>query len=280
MKRAILVNTDLSPSFYTVAQNIAKITGDQIDTMDTTIKYDMIILVCFSAYFWRVRRKQQQAYIKAMYVYEFDETPVGYSTSGLKWVDEVFVPAQFLQKHVPRSIWIPHNVYRLEPEDSGFQRQQFTFYTIGLWDKPDMPRKKIDLVLEAFRGLDAQLYVKTTSNAPDVNDPNIIIDKRNLTQRQIHDLHHKCDCFVTMSQGEGVGLPACEAIMHGNVVISTPTAGAKEYLKHVRWVAFNDVQGLRQQMKDVLQTKERADARSIAHLEHLNRIAEDRIRQL
>jgi len=52
-----------------------------------------------------------------------------------------------------------------------------------------------------------------------------------LSEDEMDDLHHRCDCYVSFSHSEGVGMGAVEAAMRNKPVIITNYGGAPEYIK-------------------------------------------------
>jgi glycosyltransferase involved in cell wall biosynthesis len=110
--------------------------------------------------------------------------------------------------------------------------ERYTFYHIGnIMD----PRKKFRSILEAFVRLNephARLVVKATCNSPvTINLPNVRVINGLITDDEMNDLHKSCDCYVSFSHSEGVGMGAVESALHDKPVIITDYGGAVEYIK-------------------------------------------------
>ena len=111
--------------------------------------------------------------------------------------------------------------------------ETYTFYHIGnIIDH----RKQINLILKAFEELNlpnSKLVLKATCNREvnQVNNPNVNIINGLLTPEQLDKLHYECDCYVSFSHSEGVGMGAVEAALRDKPVIITEFGGASEYIK-------------------------------------------------
>ena len=53
---------------------------------------------------------------------------------------------------------------------------------------------------------------------------------QNIPPRDIDHLHTRGDCYVSLTRGEGWGLPAFDALLFGNPVIITGWSGQLDYL--------------------------------------------------
>jgi len=53
-----------------------------------------------------------------------------------------------------------------------------------------------------------------------------------MNREEIYRLHKSHDCFISTHRGEGWGIPQAEALLTGNIVISTNCGGIHEYLEH------------------------------------------------
>ena len=64
-----------------------------------------------------------------------------------------------------------------------------------------------------------------------INFPRVEVTNTMLSEDEMDDLHHRCDCYVSFSHSEGVGMGAVEAAMRNKPVIITNYGGAPEYIK-------------------------------------------------
>jgi len=137
--------------------------------------------------------------------------------------------------HVTCSVvrhWVPEPAKSLvsaDPKDRGFE---YTFYHIGnIMD----PRKQTKRIIEAFLRLNlpnTKLALKATCKQPvAINLPRVEVINGLLPAFEIQKIHERCDCYVSFSNSEGVGMGAVEAAMHGNPVIISEYGGAKEYIR-------------------------------------------------
>lgn len=108
----------------------------------------------------------------------------------------------------------------------------YIFYTIG--NVTDV-RKNFYSLLRVFSRIhdpDVRLVVKTQSNCPvNIQVPNVEFINEELDDHQMELLHRQCDCYVSFSHSEGVGMGALEAAMRDKPVIITDYGGAPEYIK-------------------------------------------------
>ena len=108
----------------------------------------------------------------------------------------------------------------------------YIFYTIGNMNDT---RKNFGGMLRAFMRLEnpnAHLVVKAQSNAPiHLKLPNVQIINEELTEEQMNDLHNTCDCYVSSSHSEGIGMGPVEAALRDKPVIISDFGGICEYVK-------------------------------------------------
>jgi glycosyltransferase involved in cell wall biosynthesis len=64
-----------------------------------------------------------------------------------------------------------------------------------------------------------------------MNIPNVFIINGLMPQEYLDSLHALCDCYVSFSSSEGIGMGAVEAALHNKPVIITEYGGAVEYIK-------------------------------------------------
>jgi len=154
-----------------------------------------------------------------------------------KMFDHVVVSSDFCKKVF--SIQFPENTFeviRLYEEVpklrlSSHNKTHYTFYHIG--NVTDI-RKQINIILKAFKELNlpgSRLVLKATCNTNvECNEPGVLVINGLLPQEQLDRIHDSCDCYVSFSHSEGVGMGAVEAALRDKPVILTEYGGAVEYV--------------------------------------------------
>ena len=144
---------------------------------------------------------------------------------------KIMVPSAFCKRVFSRQF--PNNTFHLihahipsPPEKS------YTFYHIGnIMDD----RKNFRGILEAFMRLnkpDAKLVVKATCNQDvHIKLPNVEVINGLISDEEMDKLHNRCDCYVSFSKSEGVGMGPVEAALRNKPVIITDFGGSPEYVK-------------------------------------------------
>ena len=108
----------------------------------------------------------------------------------------------------------------------------YRFYHIGnVLDQ----RKNTNEIIRAFIELnlpDAMLILKATALRPvDIQHPRIKVINGLLPQDKLDAIHDMCDCYVSFSSSEGIGLGAVEAAIRDKPVILPEYGGAPDYIK-------------------------------------------------
>ena len=108
----------------------------------------------------------------------------------------------------------------------------YRFYHIGnIVDQ----RKNVNDILRAFTELDlpgCELVIKATCKQEvKVGHPKIKIINGLVAQAEIDRIHAMCDCYISFSSSEGIGLGAVEAAMRDKPVIVPEYGGAPDYIK-------------------------------------------------
>jgi glycosyltransferase involved in cell wall biosynthesis len=114
----------------------------------------------------------------------------------------------------------------------GIPTGKYVFYHIGnIADQ----RKNFRSILEAFIRLnlpDCLLVVKATCKQDvAINVPNVIVINGLIPENELDMLHKLCDCYVSFSSSEGIGLGAVEAAIQNKPVIIPEYGGAVDYIK-------------------------------------------------
>ena len=161
------------------------------------------------------------------------ETETVHEDYGLimKEFKKVAVPSEFCKRVFSRQF--PENeFYVIHAHVPEPMEKPYTFYHIGnIMD----PRKKFRDVLQAFIRLNepnSRLVVKATCRQPiDIQLPRVEVINELISDEQMDDLHNRCDCYVSFSHSEGIGMGAVEAALRDKPVIITDYGGAPEYIK-------------------------------------------------
>jgi glycosyltransferase involved in cell wall biosynthesis len=161
------------------------------------------------------------------------ETETVHEDYGLimKEFKRVAVPSEFCKRVLSRQF--PDNeFYVIHAHIPQPKEKPYTFYHIGnVMD----PRKKFRDILQAFVRLNepnTRLVIKATSNQDvHIQFPRVEVINTMLSNDEMDDLHNRCDCYVSFSHSEGVGMGAVEAAMRDKPVIITNYGGAPEYIK-------------------------------------------------
>ena len=161
------------------------------------------------------------------------ETETVHEDYGLimKEFRRVAVPSEFCKKVLSRQF--PNNeFYIIHAHIPQPREKPYTFYHIGnVMD----PRKKFQDILQAFIRLNepnSRLVVKATCGRNvDIRLPRVEVINGLISDEDMDALHDRCDCYVSFSHSEGVGMGAVEAALRDKPVIITNYGGAPEYVK-------------------------------------------------
>src|SRR5210317_587251 len=161
------------------------------------------------------------------------ETETVHEDYGLimKEFKKVAVPSEFCKRVFSRQF--PENeFYVIHAHVPQPKEKPYTFYHIGnIMD----PRKKFKDVLQAFIRLNepnTRLVVKATCRSDvQIQLPRVEVINGLLSDEEMDNLHNRCDCYVSFSHSEGIGMGAVEAALRNKPVIITDYGGAPEYIK-------------------------------------------------
>jgi glycosyltransferase involved in cell wall biosynthesis len=149
----------------------------------------------------------------------------------MKEFKRVAVPSEFCKKVFSRQF--PENTfYVIHAHIPQPKEKPYTFYHIGnILD----PRKKFRDILQAFIRLNepnTRLVVKATCGKDvQVPVPRVEVINNMLSDEEMNAFHGRCDCYVSFSHSEGIGMGAVEAALRDKPVIITDYGGAPEYIK-------------------------------------------------
>lgn len=142
----------------------------------------------------------------------------------------IMVPSIFCKRVLSRQF--PDNEFDIIHAHIPPPERPYIFYHIGnIIDD----RKNFRGILEAFVRLNkpnAKLVVKATCNQDvQINLPNVEVINGLISDEEMDKLHDRCDCYVSFSKSEGVGMGPVEAALRDKPVIITNFGGSPEYVK-------------------------------------------------
>lgn len=203
----------------------------------------------------------------AVFVSESNMKPSHPWVHNLKIVDEVWVPNN-TNKNVLESCGLKNtkvvpyacdiNSYTKEHQllNFGPSNGKYKFYYIGdMNDRKNIDglikcyfseftqRDQVSLIIKVNRhGVDPE-NLKTAMNEyidkikeqlrifENKNDyPDVILITSHLNNEAIRSLHKTCDCYVSISHGEGWNIPAFDAMCYGNHPICSNEGGPKDFI--------------------------------------------------
>jgi glycosyltransferase involved in cell wall biosynthesis len=161
------------------------------------------------------------------------ETETVHEDYGLimKEFKRVAVPSEFCKRVLSRQF--PENeFYVIHAHIPTAPEKPYTFYHIGnILDQ----RKNFKDILESFVRLNepnTRLVVKATCGRDvEIKLPNVEVINGLISDTEMDAIHNRCDCYVSFSNSEGVGMGAVEAALRDKPVIITNYGGAPEYVK-------------------------------------------------
>jgi glycosyltransferase involved in cell wall biosynthesis len=226
------------------------------------VPYDTVIVHAVPEYIPHVLAYENGKRWFAYTVWETDVIPPHWP-GLLNRCHAVLVPSRFSREAMKRGgvrcpiHVIPHIATRQGSPSAdqlpGIDPKCFVFYTISEW----IPRKACDLTVTAYlRAFNASdncvLIVKTgkyDQSLPRWKRPvlsvrrqisrlvsqyerpaKIVLIDEHIPEEDIHALHRRGNCFVSLTRGEGWGLGAFEAAAAGNPAIIPGYGGQTEYL--------------------------------------------------
>jgi glycosyltransferase involved in cell wall biosynthesis len=200
--------------------------------------------------------------IKNILWVELETNDIRFSTwtEYMNTADEIWVTNECAKKTLEESNSIlsfipikvmPHRVTTTEPSDEFYDIAEFggcfNFYTIGTpthrKNYEDLlsafhtefdPSESVNMIIKTTKDLD-DLYRMVKENLKMYEDVHEykkeVTISADLDDSKIAALHHKMDCFITTSHGEGWCIPAWEAAAYGNPVIAPFYGGTKKLME-------------------------------------------------
>ena len=226
------------------------------------LDYDTVVVHAVPEYypFWKAREPGKR--IVGYTVWETDRPPAHWIPL-LNWIDAVIVPCGWNRDVFRRAgVTVPiHVVPHLPPpppvmpDRSRFDLRpgDFCFYTINTWTVRKAVWLTIEAYLSAFTANDpVTLLVKTGTRdmtrvflgrfrrstqaavrrltARHSRPARIVLLTDELDEAAIQSLHASCDCYVSLTRGEGWGIGAFDAGAQGRPVIMTGYGGQADFL--------------------------------------------------
>lgn len=191
-------------------------------------------------------------------MFESDGLPDGWK-DDCNAMDGIIVPSRFNEESFRRAgVIVPiyvippsinEDIAYVEKYDSQAQPAEYKFYSIFQWSERKNPEGLIRAFNSAFSGdTDVSLTIKTygankanpTAIANEIKSitskiklkyyPKLYTEFCLLSNSQVQQIHEKCDCYVSSSRGEGWNLPAFDAALNSNMVITTGWSAITEFL--------------------------------------------------
>jgi glycosyltransferase involved in cell wall biosynthesis len=203
------------------------------------------------------------SYLIGHSVWELDDLPTRWLTE-MASVDEFWVPTEWNRRAFERAFdkpvrVVPHALedVEAEPPPVSIPVGHRVVGVVAAWDWRKRPDLAIEAFLTAFTAKDdVTLVVKTTpwdvswpgspvdpaqiirNIVSRFSDPaNVVVATETWTSAQLHGLHERTDCQLSLTSSEGWGLGAFDAAGRGTPVIITGYGG------HVEWLG-RDYPGL------------------------------------
>jgi len=215
--------------------------GTLVDIQDYTVDFTGADVFAFALPIplWLERLQNIKRVAKNVVCMTVCETETVHPDYGklFKMFNTVLVPSEFCKTVFSRQFRgtefkvVRHWEPLPEPSPERSSAKKYVFYHIGnILDH----RKQINHIIRAFQELDlpdSQLVLKATCKQPvKVNVPNVLVINGLLPKEQLDRIHNACDCYVSFSNSEGVGMGAVEAALRDKPVILSSYGGAVEYI--------------------------------------------------
>jgi glycosyltransferase involved in cell wall biosynthesis len=239
------------------------------DLCNRPIEYDTVIVHLVPEYYAHWRALEAGKTVVGMTVWE-TETLQAHWPDTLNRMDALIVPCHwnrevFLANGITRPIGVTPHVHGT-PGNSrplaldGVRDHDFVFYTIGAWTERKGLHLTLESYLRAFSGDDQVVLVIKTSNLNErrrrytrrwwfvtrhldttrreiqrtrrqlPSPARVLAITEPLSDAEMHGLHLRGDCYVSLTRAEGWGLGAYEAAFAGNPIIMTGHGGQLEFL--------------------------------------------------
>lgn len=160
---------------------------------------------------------------------------------------------------IPDPIEIPAGIRPI------YNSNKFIFYSVFQWIERKDPTKLVSAFIQEFDATedDVMLLMKsyrlsyeeeeTKRLIASINTlnrelniiypPEVRLIPQRLNNKDMDTLHRMSSCYVTPHRGEGTGLGIIDAILHDNMVITTPYGGPQDFTnkESTRWLNYKMV---------------------------------------
>ena len=212
-------------------------------------------------------RYKDRGYKIGYFYWEADRLPSNWGRVICKALDEIWVPCNLTKKacisagfsgpieivHTPRpdKIQITPVTIPIPRSKRHLDDNAFVFYSVFQWNERKGYKKLLRAYLEEFSSKEnVILIIKTDpikvsghgmarikddilrvkSKVRGKFPPSIFLITDIIEDSLIAGLHDLGDCFVLPHHGEGWGMPIHDAMLHGNMIITTKYGGITEFL--------------------------------------------------
>lgn len=234
---------DISPN--PMIYRVPKI--DELKKYNTIDTYDICIIFCPPYQFYRFIEKNKTNIGYTMW--ETQNIPKHFE-DNIGLLKALFVPTNqnktfFDHMNVPIYV-LPITFFENKYQFTDLRNKydNFTFYSVYEWTERKGPIESLEAYfIEFMNNKDVNFILKTSGSQNDISNkirslkalmklpqyPNLEIITADLPNDRIKKLHKMSHCYVGASRGEGWNLPLMEAVLYGNMSISTNT-GCVDYI--------------------------------------------------
>ena len=252
---------DLSIEVINISPNPILFSIDKIQNniyQNNIRDYDINLIFCTPYQFHKFVEKDK---INIGYtMWETDKAHADFIDS-INLLDMLFVPCtsnEKVFKKINKNTFIlplPLSLNNLSCKDIGQDKNNnFTFYSIYDWTERKGGLKSLEAYFNEFANqVDVKFIIKTkgpfigeiNSQINELKEkiakqkeikvfPNVEFIIKDSNEAEIKKIHQQAHCYVSLSYGEGWGLPIADAGVYGNIIVASYPLGITEYLKDAK----------------------------------------------